>query len=275
MNIGFTTVAEFGLQPAAELLTRAFADYFVQIPFTETGLRQAERVDSVDFALSVVVRLEGEPAGAALIARRGTTSRVAGMGFLPGARRRGAGRALMERLIADARARGDRRLVLEVIEQNTPAVRLYEAMGFRKIRRLVGFAGPAPVGLAPVPELAETDLGAMAAAITRQEDADWPWQMSGQTVAQLPPPARGYALDGAWVVVLNPAGPTVGLRALAVDGDGRREARAVRLLRAVMARHPAEAWRISALWPEELAGWFTRAGLARQELTQWQMAREW
>ncbi|MDQ5980544.1 MAG: family N-acetyltransferase [Verrucomicrobiota bacterium] len=40
------------------------------------------------------------------------------------------------------------------------------------------------------------------------------------------------------------------------------------------ARHPAKVWRISALWPEELAGWFNRAGLIRQELSQWQMARE-
>jgi hypothetical protein len=180
----------------------------------------------------------------------------------------------MERLIGDARARGAGRLVLEVIEQNTPAVRLYETVGFRKIRRLFGFAGPAPAGLTPVPELVEADLRDVAAAISRQVEVDWPWQISGQTIAQLPPSARGYTLDGAWVVLLNPAGPTVGLRALAVEGGERREERAVRLLHAVMLRHPADLWRISALWPEELTGWFTRAGLARQELTQWQMVRE-
>lgn len=274
MNIGFTPIADFGLAPTAELLTRVFADYFVQIPFTETGLRQTERADSMDFRLSLIVRIDDQPAGVALIARRGTAIRVAGMGFLPGARRRGAGRVLMERLIGDARARGDGRLVLEVIEQNTPAVRLYETVGFRKIRRLVGFAGPAPAGLTPVPELVEADLRDVAAAISRQVKVDWPWQISGQTIAQLPPSARGYTLDGAWIVLLNPEGPTVGLRALAVEGGECREERAVRLLHAVMGRHPADLWRISALWPEEWSAWFTRAGLARQELTQWQMVRE-
>lgn len=275
MIIGYTTVANFGLPPAAELLTRAFADYFVKIPFTEAALRQTARMDQVDFTQSPVVLLDGEPAGAALMARRGPVSRVAGMALVPAARRRGAGRALMERLLAEARARGDRRMVLEVIEQNTAAVRLYEAMGFTKMRRLVGFSGPAPAGLAPVPELAEVNVRDVGAVVSRQDGAiGWPWQISGETIALLPPPAIGYELDGAWTALLNPAGPVVTIRTLAVEGSKRREERAGRLLHAGMARHPAESWRVSALWPEELSGCFTRAGLVRDELTQWQMARE-
>lgn len=275
MDVGFMTMTDCGLARTAELLTRAFSDYFVKIPFTEAGLRQMEAVDSVDFAHSPVVLLAGEPVGAALVARRSAVSRVAGMALVPAARRRGLGRALMERLLAAARARGDRRMLLEVIEQNTAAVTLYEETGFEPVRRLVGFVGPAPAGLTPVPELAPANLSEVAAAMSRRDGAiGWPWQISGATIAQLPPPACGYTLDGAWVALLNPAGPVVGIRALAVDGPGHHGGRAVRLLHAVMARHPGKEWRIGALWPEELAGWFTRAGLVRQELTQWQMARE-
>lgn len=275
MNVTFTSIEEFGLARAAELLTRAFADYFVKIPFAEAGLRQMELSDSVDLARSPVVSLHGQPVGAALIARRGVTSRLAGMALVPATRGRGAGRALMEHLLTEARNRGDQRQVLEVIEQNTAAVKLYEAVGFTRIRRLVGFAGSSPAGLAAEPALAEAELREVAAAVTRLDDeVGWPWQISGPTLAQQAAPAKGYTLDGAWAVVLNPAGPVVGLRALAVDGKTDRERRAVRLLRAVMARHPtAESWRMSALWPEEWSGWFTSAGLARQELTQWQMAR--
>jgi hypothetical protein len=65
----------------------------------------------------------------------------------------------------------------------------------------------------------------------------------------------------------------VTIRALVVEGAERREARAVRLLRAVMARHPAAEWRMSSLWPEEFESWITGAGLVRQELSQWQMVR--
>lgn len=275
MNVGFTTIADFGAAPAAELLTRAFAGYFVKIAFTEAALRQAERLDGVDPARSPVLWLDGAPVGVALIARRGPVCRVAGMGLVPEARRRGLGRALMERLLADARARGDRRMVLEVIEQNTAAVALYEETGFEPRRRLLGFAGPAPVGLVPVPELAVARLRDVAAAVSRQDaEIGWPWQISGETVAQLPAPACGYTLDGAWVALVNPEGPTVVIRALAVDGPGHHGGRVMRLLHAVMAHYPAREWRMSALWPEELASWFTRAGLTRQELTQWQMARE-
>jgi ribosomal protein S18 acetylase RimI-like enzyme len=275
MEITFMTIATGGTAGAAGVLARAFADYMVKIAATEEVLRQMERIDGVDFAHSLVVSLDGEPAGAALIARRGPVSRLAGMALVPEARGRGVGRAVMERLLGEARARGDRRMVLEVIEQNTAAVRLYEAVGFMRKRRLVGFAGPAPGDAAPVPGLAVASLGEVAAAVSRmEEEAEWPWQISGETVAQLPASVEGYRLDGAWVALQNAAGPTVSVRALAVDGTERREERASRLLRAVMARHPAEGWRMGALWPEELAGWFGGAGLVRQELTQWQMGRE-
>ncbi len=275
MNIGYTTVADFGLAPTAELLTQAFADYFLKIPFTADALRHTAQMDQVDFTQSPVVLIDGEPAGAALMARRGPVSRVAGMALVPAVRRRGAGRALMEQLLAEARARGDRRMVLEVIEQNIAALRLYETVGFTKMRRLVGFAGPAPAGLAPVPELAEVSVKDVAAVVSRQDgEIGWPWQISEETIALLPAPAIGYTLDGAWTALLNPVGPVVTVRTLVVEGNGRREERAVRLLHAVMARHPAETWRVSALWPEELSGCFTRAGLVRQELTQWQMTRE-
>lgn len=273
MVFEFTPVSAFGLAPTAELLNRAFADYIVKFQLTEAVMWHLARLDSLDFNASCVVRRDGEPAGAALVARRGWTSRVAGMALLPGARRCGAGRALMEHLFEAARSRGDRHMVLEVIGQNTAAVRLYDATGFQKVRRLLGFAGQPPVGLALVPELAEVDLRAVAAALTRQSAVNWPWQLSGETIAQLTPPSVGYALDGAWVALMNPAGPQVAVRALVVEGDERRQERAVRLLHAVMARHPAKEWRMIALWPEELETWITGAGLVRQELTQWQMER--
>jgi ribosomal protein S18 acetylase RimI-like enzyme len=275
MDVRFVPITEFGLAPAAELLTRAFADYFVTIVFSEDGLRRTVQLDTVDFGLSPVLLVGGEPVGAALIARRGAVSRLAGMAIVPKARKRGAGRALMEHLLEAARARTDRRMILEVIEQNTAAVRLYEAMGFSSVRRLVGFAGAPPEGLKEETALVPASLPDVAAAAARMDpEIGWPWQLSAETLAQLPPPAVGYTLDESWVGVMNPAGPVVGLRGFAVDGVGRREERAGRLLHAVMAKHPAKEWRFSAIWPEELAGWFTRAGLARTELSQWQMVRK-
>jgi len=50
----------------------------------------------------------------------------------PGARRRGVGRALVERMLADARARGDTSALLEVRLGNVAAQALYERSGFTK-----------------------------------------------------------------------------------------------------------------------------------------------
>jgi len=46
------------------------------------------------------------------------------------ARGRGVGRALIRAAVAEARARGARRLTLRVLGHNTPARRLYESEGF-------------------------------------------------------------------------------------------------------------------------------------------------
>jgi len=51
----------------------------------------------------------------------------------PAVRRGGLGRALMLRVIEEARARGDVRVLLEVRPGNTPAVTLYRALGFAEV----------------------------------------------------------------------------------------------------------------------------------------------
>lgn len=273
MAFSFIPVSGFGLASAAELINRGFADYVVQFKMTEATLWHAARLDSIDFNASSVVHVDGTPAGVVLMARRGWTSRVAAMAVVPEFRRQRAGRALMEHVLAEAKQRDERGMVLEVLTSNTPAVRLYESLGFTKVRRLTSYAGPAPSGLTPVAELAEVDLRAVAAALIREEAVNWPWQLSGETIAMLTPPHVAYRLDGAWVALVNAAGPSVTIRALAVEGADRRAVRAVHLLHAVMARHPATEWRVSAIWPEDLEPWITGAGLARDKLSQWQMVR--
>ncbi len=132
---------EFSLERSSEVLTRGFSDYFVPIQSSAAILLGMARSDSVDLSVSRVAVLNEMPAGAALIARRGWTCRLAGMAIVPEARRKGVGRALMAQLITDGRARGERAMELEVIEQNEPAVKLYEDCRFQKIRRLSGHGG--------------------------------------------------------------------------------------------------------------------------------------
>ena len=280
MNLEFPSFSEYGLERAAAVLARAFEDYFVRIPSTLDVLFSAARVDSVDLASSRIFLRDGAAVGGALIARRGWTSRLAGMAIVPEARRSGVGRAAVLHLLAEAKARDDRTMVLEVIEQNSAAVELYRACGFKEIRRLIGFAGPAAPSSALPPDLFEIDLREIAGAVIRYGLPDLPWQLSGETLAQLTPPSVAYKLDGAWIALTDPSQPVVTIRGLIAEptiGDGTPPCRdrEAALLRAVMAKHPGkEEWRFSAVWPEELAAVIAPAGLPRSPLTQWQMQRQ-
>ena len=280
MNLEFPAMTDYGLKPAAEVMARAFEDYFVRIPSTVGVLLNMARADSVDLALSCVFVRDGAAVGGALIARRGWTTRLAGMAITPEARRGGIGRAAVLHLLAEAKARGDRTMVLEVIEQNTAAVELYRACGFQTVRRLVGFAGQQPSDAVVPAGLLEVDLREVAAAVTRYGLPDLPWQLSGETLAHLTPPAVAYRLDGAWIALTDPAQPVVTIRGLIAEpaiGDGTPPCRdrEAALLRAVMAKYPGrDEWRLSAVWPEELAPAIAPAGLPRSPLTQWQMRRE-
>ena len=60
----------------------------------------------------------------------GSAGEIVTLGVAPSARRRGAARALLEDLLARARALGVAYLTLEVAEDNTGALALYAKLGF-------------------------------------------------------------------------------------------------------------------------------------------------
>lgn len=64
----------------------------------------------------------------------------------PQARRQGIGRALLRRLLSDARRRGAAQCFLEVRESNAPAIALYSAEGFVPVARRIAYYPPAASG---------------------------------------------------------------------------------------------------------------------------------
>lgn len=273
MAFEFPSVVDYGLARTAEVLSRGFVDYCVPLVSSAGALLHMVRTDSVDLAVSRVFIRDGLATGAALIARRGWTCRLAGMAVVQEARRAGVGRAAVGQLLAEAQARGERTMVLEVIEQNEPAVKLYEACGFTKVRRLIGFAGPGVAEATVPPGLTEMDLRDMAEVVTHDGLRNLPWQLSGESLAQLTPPSEAYRLNGSWVALSNTTTPQVIIRGLITEHEVQGQGRAAALLRAMMGKYPGKEWRMPALWPEELGPVVGEAGLPRTPLSQWQMER--
>jgi ribosomal protein S18 acetylase RimI-like enzyme len=274
MDLELTSIPDYGLEKTVRLLNQGFADYFVPIEFTTAALLNMLVHDSVDSTSSRVVLQDGEAVGVALIARRGWSSRLAGMAIVPSARRAGVGKWLMAQLLAQAKGRGERRMVLEVIEQNTAALRLYKGCGFRVLRRLVSLTASRPE-VDVRGELSEVDVRETAWLVTAHGLPELPWQISGESLACLGPPNRAYRMGAACIVISNPDAPRIGIRSLVVEPCARRQRQATRLLQAVFAHHPGKEWSVPALCPEEIGGVFEKVGFEKGKLSQLQMVTEW
>lgn len=274
MNLALKPTLDYHLSQLASILNQCFTDYVVEIRIEAASLAQMVRHESIDLAASQVVLQAEEVVGIALIGRRGWTSRLAAMGVLPNRRGQGVGRWLAEQLIAQAKARGERTMVLEVIEQNLPAAQLYQTLGFRQQRRLVGYTAEQPKGVVNA-HLQEVDINQVARSLMRYGLPDLPWQISGETLAQTGLPARGYQLGPAYATISDPAQAHISLRALVIPPEAEHQGWLSRLLQALFAQHPGKIWQVPILYPEELAhGLFESLGFERESLTQLQMRLE-
>jgi len=274
MQAQLRPLLEFGLEASLKAMNDGYSDYYVPINLDFARFLGMAKSDSVDFALSRVVVVDNAISGVALIARRGWTTRLAAMSIRPDFRGKGLGRLAMSELVLESESRGDRRMVLEVIETNSPAVKLYEASGFKVDRRLVGFRLSKPTA-APAPnDIEEVDIRQIGAAVSVHGVENLPWQLSGETLALQGPPSVGFQLGNAYAVISNPQAPKVVLQSLVVDAAHRGKGQARRLINAIFGLFEGREWVIPPVCPAELTPFLLKMGFERQELSQLQMSRQ-
>lgn len=270
MEFNTRSAIDYPLPELVELLNRGFENYFVPIQFNISQFVTMLRKDSIDLDSSRVLFTDDEPSGIALIARRGWTSRLAAMGIVQQMRGKGAGSWFMEKLIQESHQRNDHEMVLEVIEQNEPAVQLYQKYGFQIVRRLIGFVyqGEAENGTG---SLQEIDLREAGHLISMHGLPDLPWQLAGETIAHMNPPARGYCKGQAYAVISNPNTEHVVIWSLLVEQNARGSELGLDMLRSLTAKHTGKTWHVPAILPEELGNVYEKAGFEKEKLSQWQM----
>jgi GNAT superfamily N-acetyltransferase len=270
MDLDTIPASNYPLPDLAKFLNRGFEEYFVPIQFSTTTFLDMLRKDGIDLTTSRILIAEDQPCGIALIARRGWSSRLAAMGISKESRGKGAGFWFMDGLINEARGRGDREMVLEVIEQNEPALQLYRKSGFETVRRLTGFIRKSAKESVRS-NLHEMDLREMGRLVSQYGLSDLPWQLSGECIVQMTPPARAYRKGRAYIAISNPNAEDIVIWSLLVEQDARRNGFGADMLRSVMTDHAGKTWHVPAIFPEELGKVFEKAGFEREELSQWQM----
>ena len=84
----------------------------------------------------------GKPAGAGVLLQVGEIGRIENVFVAEAFRRRGVARSIMHHLLALSRRLALRITVLEVREDNAPAIALYDGCGFESAGTLVEFIAP-------------------------------------------------------------------------------------------------------------------------------------
>ena len=263
-------VGDLAAADIARAVTTGFEGYFVPVALEAAGYDARFRAEDVDPFTSHVYTSGGAFVGIVLIARRGWTSRIAAMGIAKAMRGRGFGAQLVSAAIRDARERGDRRMLLEVIATNTRAIRLYERHGFRPMRDLVGFTGRSAPG---IDALREIDPVAVARRMLRDGETDLPWQLAPETLLKAVAPAVGLALDDRGVALVAPAGEDkLLLRTLYVPPEHRQRGTSRQLLAAIAARFPDRTISTPVAVQSVLSGVFAAPGFTRIAISQHEMA---
>jgi ribosomal protein S18 acetylase RimI-like enzyme len=270
MDLEAIPASTYPLPDLVRFLNQGFEDYFVPIQFDTTAFLHMIRKDGIDLTVSRVLIAEDRPCGIALIARRGWTSRLAAMGIAKEKRSKGAGSWFLLQLVKEASQRGEHEMFLEVIEQNEPAVKLYQKYDFQTVRRLIGLIrrNAEEEEADPLEEIDLRDLGRL---IAQHGLPDLPWQLSAESIAQMNPPACAYCSGPAYIAISNPHTEHVMIWSLVVEKQARGNGLGTDILKRVIANHRGKTWHVPAIFPEEFENIFRKAGFEREELSQWQM----
>ncbi len=268
-----------GLEPLATLFNRGYEGYFVPIQLDAEAFAVYAAAWDLDLAATRVALAGGQPVAFALLGVRGRRGWVGGMGVVPELRGRGLGRAAMDAVMAEARARGLAAVGLEVLEQNTWAARIYEGMGFRDTRALEVWSRPAdapPLAAEPAPQVAPVPVDEALAAHAALHPQRPPWQREQRSLARQSDRLAALAVRRAGSIgalaIFHGSPQRVSLLALAARPDAPAGALPA-LLAALTAAHPGATVTLANLPAGDPAGAALAAAGFTVRLRQREMTR--
>lgn len=216
MNYRLSDCREVKPERLCAAMNAAFSDYVIPLKLSVAQFETFQRQRGFDARRSFLL-WDGEEIAAfwfsgASLPRQQNRAYTLSVGTVPGHRRKGLSRRLLEAVVSEQR-RSDRTegLQLEVITSNTPAIASYEAMGFVKARTL------------RVLKLeSQPSANASSAAVETLSVADLPAEAGGFFEAAPTPQNARQALEAlspdVFVAGIRAKGDLVGWGAVYPDG---------------------------------------------------------
>jgi len=137
MPLNLVPASQFSLETLTQAYNQTRVDYIVPMPMNAARLGEYIRIYDVDMDRSVVALKDEEILGINMLALRPGRSWITRLGVLPASRRQGAGNAMMTYLLERSAEAGHGLCMLEVIEGNKPAHKLFVKHGFEETRQLL------------------------------------------------------------------------------------------------------------------------------------------
>ncbi len=137
-NITAVLARQYSYDQLADIYNQARIDYIVPMPMN--GKRMAEYVRDYDVDLNasaVALNSEALELGVCMLGVRGDRTWITRLGVIPERRGKRIGQFLTEQMLETSRALRARRVQLEVIKGNAPAIRLFQKLGFEPVRELM------------------------------------------------------------------------------------------------------------------------------------------
>jgi ribosomal protein S18 acetylase RimI-like enzyme len=251
MRFEIVPAHEVPLSDQATVFTKAFAGYVAgSFQFDERSISTFLCAQGIDLCYSRFARDDsGQLVSFGYINRTGGITRLAGMGTVSAARRTGAAGFIVSQLLDEAKERNDQAMVLEVIEQNPPAVALYRAQGFDQVTRLFGWRTSGDQPTEPSDDLREISVIEALRLPPNLDYPDLPWQVSRHAVAKIAS-VRVFASGDAAVAIGNPDTPPIRIYAYLGGGNNLWESFR-RLTTALLAKFPGVEFYASPIFPEQ------------------------
>ncbi|MGC9347959.1 MAG: GNAT family N-acetyltransferase [Anaerolineae bacterium] len=175
-ELRLVVASEFDIDTLTNAYNQARVDYIVPMPMNSARLQEYVDNYDVDLTRSVVAMLDDDILGLAMLGVRSDHTWITRLGVLPNSRRMGAGEAMMRYCIAQSRDLGVDHIILEVIENNVPAHRLFRKLGFEETRDLLILRRPPGPPEAEVPPYEVAMMGGThALALLRERRSRPSW----------------------------------------------------------------------------------------------------